>query len=417
MKTMKKAMYILLVSLLSVTAYAQTEKRNLEFEDYSTQQEKVISQVFENKDYGQLVILLLDWEQKYNILSQEQKTLYASIAGGAIYYNLACAYSMTKKKDKAIDYFKKAVEAGFDEKGHIEEDTDLDNIRKDKRFIKILAEIPEKETYLDILRKAGNYVSADTTGLPGFNYESVSNWRIQSVKKYLKLDSIAGQGDEIAQILNLMTWVHNTIKHDGNHKPDCSEHDAMDLYNYYKTTGNGVNCRMLAIILNECYLSMGFKSRFVTCLPLDENDQDCHVINCVYSKTLKKWIWVDPTFNAYLKDENGMLLSIEEVRSRLIEGKTIILNEDANWNNKNKQTKKNYIDNYMAKNLYRIQCPTNSYFNVESPYRNANITYISLAPEEFEGYGQFEGFNKSGRSNGEIITHDPAYFWQIPVEN
>ena len=32
---------------------------------------------------------------------------------------------------------------------------------------------------------------------------------------------------------------------------------------------------------------------------------DCHVINVVYSATLDKWVWVDPTFDAYVVDENG----------------------------------------------------------------------------------------------------------------
>ena len=48
---------------------------------------------------------------------------------------------------------------------------------------------------------------------------------------------------------------------------------------------------------------------------------------------------MDPTFNAYVKDEHGNLLSIAEVRERLITDQPLYLNEDANWNNKSKQTK------------------------------------------------------------------------------
>ena len=63
------------------------------------------------------------------------------------------------------------------------------------------------------------------------------------------------------------------------------------------------------------------------------------LINSVYSQQLQKWIWIDPTNNAYVKDENGNLLSIAEVRDRLIHNKPLVLNEDANWNNQKKQTK------------------------------------------------------------------------------
>ena len=33
---------------------------------------------------------------------------------------------------------------------------------------------------------------------------------------------------------------------------------------------------------------------------------------------MKKWLWIDPTFDAYVMNEKGELLSIEEVRERLI---------------------------------------------------------------------------------------------------
>ena len=66
------------------------------------------------------------------------------------------------------------------------------------------------------------------------------------------------------------------------------EFDAIDIYNYHKSTGKGVNCRHLAIAFNEMYLSMGIKSRYVTCMPKDPNDNDCHVINSVYSQQLNK---------------------------------------------------------------------------------------------------------------------------------
>jgi hypothetical protein len=78
----------------------------------------------------------------------------------------------------------------------------------------------------------------------------------------------------LSRIINLMTWVHNSIRHDGNNWPTC-EIDTIDIYNYSKTTNRGVNCRALAIVLNECYLSMGFKSRFITCMPQSETDMDC----------------------------------------------------------------------------------------------------------------------------------------------
>ena len=62
---------------------------------------------------------------------------------------------------------------------------------------------------------------------------------------------------------------------------------------------------MLAITLCDIYLAMGYKARVVTCLAADPNDPDCHVINSVWSETLHKWLYIDPTMDAWVMDENG----------------------------------------------------------------------------------------------------------------
>jgi hypothetical protein len=40
-------------------------------------------------------------------------------------------------------------------------------------------------------------------------------------------------------------------------------------------------------------------------------------INAVYSNTLNKWLWIDPTNDAYAMNEKGELLSIAEDRHLL----------------------------------------------------------------------------------------------------
>jgi len=402
---MKKLILILTIFFGVNALMAQTN--NISFDAYAQQAqvlEKSIGNSFKSKDYKQGEILSNEAISLFTRLSKEDQNQNSMIQASN-YYNLACIYSLQNQKKKAVEAFEKSTkEWGYKNYSHAKIDSDLDNIRAEQGFIALMAAIREKGDYQFILNKAGKYQAVDTIGLPHFDYEEASNGRLQSVKKLFNLDSIAGHGDEISKIINLMTWVHNSIKHDGNNYALC-EFDAIDFYNYHKATGKGINCRGLAITLNECYLAMGFKSRFITCLPKDETDYDCHVITSIYSSSLKKWLWMDPTFNAYVKDENGNLLSIEEVRDRLIGGKPLVLNKDANWNNLNPETKEHYIDNYMAKNLYWLQCPANSYFNVESRYRNSKETYVSLRPL---------GYQRSDSKVKEVITHDPAYFWQSP---
>jgi ketosteroid isomerase-like protein/tetratricopeptide (TPR) repeat protein len=58
-------------------------------------------------------------------------------------YNLACAHSLSGHKDEALALLQKAVDAGFFQEDLIRTDTDLNPIRDDPRFKKILGSPPE----------------------------------------------------------------------------------------------------------------------------------------------------------------------------------------------------------------------------------------------------------------------------------
>lgn len=318
------------------------------------------------------------------------------------YYNLACNYSLSHKKKAAMAALENAIALGFKDYANMKKDSDLDLLRNEKRFKALLKQLEQYDP-LVILRNAAPYAHEDTDSLPRFSYQQAEDTRLKNVKEFFSLDEVAGDGDEVSKILNILRFVHDSIRHNGNNYALC-EFDAIDIYNYYKSTGKGVNCRHLAITLNEMYLSLGIPSRYVTCMPKDPNDQDCHVINVVWSSQLKKWIWVDPTFYAFVTDENGTLLGIAEVRERLIDGRPLVLNEDANWNHESQQTKEHYLENYMAKNLYYIECVTENRFNPESRYRDTGSSYVILVPSD----------DKEESSERMVFTHDADYFWQAP---
>jgi hypothetical protein len=283
--------------------------------------------------------------------------------------------------------------------------------RKDSVSIQINSKIP----YLIKLRNAEEYNYSDNRAIPSFTYMAKEDSDLVRVRQSLNLDSIAGQGNEISKILNLLHWVHYVVWHDGEAMNPSSK-NAIDLISYCKNKSRGMSCRMMATILNECYLSMGFKSRFVACMPKEINFDECHVINAVYSNDLKKWIWIDPTFDAYIMNEKGELLGIQEVRERLIKGEPLILNPEANWNRIESETKEKYLEQYMAKNLYRVQCPLVSEYDAETWSKRKEITYIELLP--LDGLEQnpqkVEERNNSGLKYTNIKTNNPDLFWAKP---
>jgi hypothetical protein len=218
------------------------------------------------------------------------------------------------------------------------------------------------------------------------------------IRKRFKLDSVAGTGNEVSQILCLLHWVHNTFPHNGSQ--DIPAYTSIsNLMDKCILQHGTLHCGAMAWVLNDCYLAFGFKSRHVICLPKDSNDFDCHSIVTVYSRTLKKWLWVDPTNDAYVMNEKGELLSIAEVRYRLVNGLPLILSPEANWNHVNSITSEFYLYNYMAKNLYAIQC-----------YVTGGGESLSnlLLPVEYKGVIPRTKMNKPK------CTNNPDVFWARP---
>jgi len=270
-------------------------------------------------------------------------------------------------------------------------------------------------TYLDVLKGAKDY-NSDKINIPLFSYQDSSDINLRTLRTEFKLDSIAGGGNEVSKILNLMHWIHDLIPHDGNHENPVVK-NAMSLISECKKEERGLNCRGLATVLNECYLALGIKSRFVTCMPKDSIFNDCHVINMVFSEELNKWIWVDPTNDAYILDEKGQLLGLMEVREKLVNGETVILNPDANWNNKASILKEYYLFEYMAKNLYRFSCPLKSEYDYETNEKGKIREYVELIP--LDGYNQTpkiseKTYKESGVTFKTYKTNNPNQFWAEP---
>lgn len=361
---------LILLLLFCLTGSIVGQPQADKFKKFASRQDSLFISAYEHRDVETYNKLLKEFLANYNKLSQDEKKRFSGYLNGA-YYNLCCTYSLLGNKSLALDYFKKSIDAGYLYYDHIQEDRDLDPIRNEKEFKTLNLQMRGIVDFLFILKKAGNYNVNDNRPFPAFTYQASSDPNLTALRKAFNLDSIAGKGSDVLKILNLLHWIHNLIPHDGNHENPVVK-NAMNMIRECKQEKRGLNCRGLATVLNECYLSLGIKSRIVTCLPKDslKMDYDCHTINVVYSDTLKKWLWIDPTNNAYVMNEKGEVLSIEEVRERIINDEPVILNPDANWNNQLAQNRENYLFTYMAKNLYMLECPVRSEYDMETAKEN-----------------------------------------------
>ncbi|MBN2120577.1 MAG: tetratricopeptide repeat protein [Candidatus Omnitrophica bacterium] len=58
-----------------------------------------------------------------------------------VYYNLACSYSLLGRIDEAFSALKKSILLGYEDFSYILKDKDLENIRRDKRFLRLMNKI------------------------------------------------------------------------------------------------------------------------------------------------------------------------------------------------------------------------------------------------------------------------------------
>jgi len=268
--------------------------------------------------------------------------------------------------------------------------------------------------HIAILKKSLPYNHNGEQNYPAFTYQSADDPHLSDLRKTYHLDSVAGKGSEITRVVRLLQWFHNEVPH-SDVKP-LEVLTAKNIIETYRTTKYAQGCYPLSIAMNEIFLSMGIKSRSVICFsdkyPTPEGG---HVINSVYIDSLNKWIYIDPQENAYIKDEKGNFLSIAEVRERLIDGRSLILNATANYHQV-PDKKEVYLYQFMAEHLYRMICPVNSEWDSQTREGGKTLQYVELLPYGSQEPG-IDGFETKKHQDYMVIsyhTNNEVLFWQKP---
>jgi tetratricopeptide (TPR) repeat protein len=91
--------------------------------------------------YTQLAYVLLVGNKNMEAAMYFEKAVTMAPQRGVDYYNLACAYAKDGIKDKAFSALDNAVKHGYNSKQHFETDPDLNLIRADDRYQKLLAHL------------------------------------------------------------------------------------------------------------------------------------------------------------------------------------------------------------------------------------------------------------------------------------
>ena len=180
---------------------------------------------------------------------------------------------------------------------------------------------------------------------------------------YFRLDTVVQEGMSTwEKSLAIGRWVSSHTPH-ANQKARPAAKDAITLWEFIQHKEPAFNCRYHSFFAMQLLRSVGVEARVLTCLPKDDNDPDCHVVNIVYLPEYQKWAMLDTDQSMYATDAEGTPLAPWEMREYYAQDKTFTL-----WYNyESPDQGMDYYRSYMAKNTYAFASPT-SIEDIENIY-------------------------------------------------
>lgn len=254
----------------------------------------------------------------------------------------------------------------------------------------------QKEFYVGLLQESR--YAADTLRLrPVY---CMDDDRLTKVESHFRLDTLfEGTEDTYQKALKIRRFVSDRLPH-GNLPRMPERKNAIDLWAFADTSSYHLNCRLHSILMRDMLMSAGIKARYITCLPEDVEDQDCHVVNEVFVPELGKWAMIDSDQDQVVTDMEGVPLSLRELRDKLIAGEPYLINGEKNEGQ--------YYDQYMAKNSYWYSRHEMSCIDDETGDLLPGDRRIALIPV---GYRVQSG-NTQWLFENSICTTDPEKFWE-----
>jgi hypothetical protein len=252
-----------------------------------------------------------------------------------------------------------------------------------------------------------------------FQYAGPGDENFEKLRALYGLEAVAGGGSETDRIINLTRWVYKLTGH-ANEPEIPKELNALNLIPLARDRHMQINCFMKTVILNEVFLALGFASRQTHLLPHSREEEESHFITSVFSKSLQKWILMDPDFGVYVTDPKGGLLGVAEIRRRLIDGSPLKVVSFADAGRSGLAVAwdgfRNFLDGtsylwFLSDFVFKIRCPRVSEFDQRS---KPGSTYFELIPDGYRG-GLPQEIHIDEKGRQVFYLNNERLFWQKPA--
>ena len=171
-------------------------------------------------------------------------------------------------------------------------------------------------------------------GTSGFRYDFDFLDEYARLKEMYDLEDIAGNGSALSKALNIMQWLADKTYYCGWSNLGGVEIFSILEYAFKGGFDHAIRCDQKSIALSECLLAVNIFAYPVMIEDYEYNDSgdaitsiNCHNCTHIYIPEEKKWIMLDPSFNAFFTDESGSILNIMEIKDTLKRKEPVILSQ------------------------------------------------------------------------------------------
>lgn len=204
--------------------------------------------------------------------------------------------------------------------------------------------------YYDMLLCYAEYEQPELVQERTITYEDMNSVNLTGIRKRFGIHKLSENDDEIKYLAYLKKMAYENLHFRGNTLKDRS-YDSLsveDMICTAKQEGYALNCRYISHIFCQILLSVGFKARWVVCLPMDLMNSECHCVTEVYIKALNKWVIADAALGTFYFGEKGEMLNLYEMRKLYINRKVPVIVVERAEDAKE-------IQLYWIKNIFRFR--------------------------------------------------------------
>lgn len=249
---------------------------------------------------------------------------------------------------------------------------------------------------LFFLKQYANYSNDERDIL--IRYEN-NSFLIEKILEIFKDFPLQSDYEEVQFLIEIRKWVHKHLCRNGTsplNDFDIGNWNSLVVLRKMEETPFACDCGTYSMVLTEILLSLGFRARWVQCLPMDLRFEECHSVVQIFSNKMNKWFVLDPALNCCYFNKNGTLLDLSEMRVALINNEYIVIP-------KCPIKRRNLIVDYWTKNIFRFRCLDYYGFNfVGEEYKK----FLYLHPENYVIS------NKYYKKNSHLYFYNEKSFWK-----